>query len=97
MILYRHNGEAICLTPEEMREIHQEVERANMIEDIQARLEDMELPEAGPSELTLIVGIAERLLPHNEPYFDAYWNTIEDAIDEWRSNHGGNFQNDRSV
>ena len=87
MILYRHNGEAICLTPEEMREVHQEVERANMIEDIRAKLEDMELPEADPSELTRIVSIAERLLRHNEPYYDAYWHTIEDAIDEWRHQH----------
>ena len=87
MILYRHNGEAICLTPEEMREIHQEVERANMIEDIRAKLKDLELPEADSSELTRIVGIAERLLPYNEAYFDAYWRTIEDAIDEWRSQH----------
>lgn len=87
MILYRHNGETICLTPEEMREIHQEVERAKMIEDVRAKLEDLELPEADPSELTRIVGIAECLLPHNEAYFDAYWHTIEDAIDEWRSQH----------
>ena len=87
MILYRHNGETIYLTPEEMREIHQEVERANMIEDVRAKLEDMELPEADPSELARIVGIAENLLPYNEAYYDAYWQTIEDAIDEWRSQH----------
>lgn len=87
MILYRHNGETICLTPEEMREIYQEVRRANMITDIRAKIKDMELPEADSSELACIVGIAERLLPYNESYHDAYGHTIEDAIDEWRRQH----------
>lgn len=88
MILYRHNGETICLTPEEMREIHQEVERANMIDDIGARFQELELAEPAPSEMAVIVSTAESALSRNSRYHDTYWASIDAAIDEWRSKHG---------
>lgn len=97
MILYRHNGETICLTPEEMREIHQEVEHLHRCEDVRARIEEA---FAGPQpiwNIDQIVQKAERILDRNDVYYGAYWESIESAIREWRDQHVGNFQNDRPV
>lgn len=74
------NGTEIELTLAEMRQVFTELDRAYLIEDIQAKAEELEV-ELSDEELNTIADRAQSGLSHNDSYWESYWMTIEYAIE----------------
>ena len=87
MILYRHNGEAICLTSEEMREIYEEVRRADMRQDIEFQMEELKIAPITDADVAKVAADFDRILSHDGAYHEAYWAAAETAVKEWRDQH----------
>lgn len=78
------NGEAFELTFSEIIQAHEEYEHHCAIEDVESILEsgsrEVELSDEQISE---IASFALRRLNKNDNYFESYWMTVEDAIDDY--------------
>lgn len=80
MKIYR-NGEAILLTPEEMAKAYQIEKAASLMEDIRGKMKDMLVDTPEESVMQEILISAKRTLESNDSYWDAYWLSIESAIE----------------
>ena len=74
------NGIEYELTHEEMREAYDELSRYYLEEDIESRVDYRDLEQ---SDIDSIARIAQKSLDNNESYWEAYWMSIEYAIDDY--------------
>lgn len=74
------NGIEYELTHEEMREAYDELSRYYLEEDIESRVDYRDLEK---SDIDSIARIAQKSLDNNESYWEAYWMSIEYAIDDY--------------
>ena len=81
MTIYR-DGQAIELTSEECREIYNEIDKEFHKEDFRSRLEAMEI-EFDDSDLNALVERFDYSLGKNDSYWDSYWCTVEDVIENY--------------
>ena len=81
MTIYR-DGQAIELTSEECREIYNELDKEFHKEDFRSRLEAMEI-EFDDSDLNALVERFDYSLGKNDSYWDSYWCTVEDVIENY--------------
>lgn len=80
MKIYR-NGEAILLTPEEMEKAYRIEKEASLMEDVRGKMKDMLVDTPDESVMQEILISAKRTLESNDSYWDAYWLSIESAIE----------------
>lgn len=80
MKIYR-NGEAILLTPEEMEKAYRTEMEASLMEDVRDKMKDMLVDTPEESVMQEILISAKRTLESNDSYWDAYWLSIESAIE----------------
>lgn len=75
------NGEEVKieLTAQEMREAFETCERNYRKEDIRTIPECKRLSN---KKIDKIVTVLERILDHNDYYYEVYWDSVSDAIDE---------------
>lgn len=69
------------MSHDKKREIYDEIHDYYLIEDVKSKLEEMEM-EVTNEDLEGIVYKAQRSLDCNELYWDAYWSSIEFALEE---------------
>jgi hypothetical protein len=74
------NGIEYELTHDEMREAYDELSRYYLEEDVESRVDYRDLDE---SDIKYIARVAQRSLDNNESYWEAYWMSIEYAIDDY--------------
>ena len=84
MIIYR-DGQAIKLTREECRKVYDKLDREYHREDVQSRLEMLEIELDNVDELVDRVDYA---LGNNDSYWDSYWCTMEYVIEEYMKEKG---------
>ena len=80
MKIYR-NGEAILLTSEEMENAYRIEKAASLMEDIRGKMKDMLMETPDESVMQEILTSAKRTLESNDSYWEAYWLSIESAIE----------------
>lgn len=75
------NGVKITLLEEDLDFINQLIRRRYMKEDVKSHIQNLGLDfEPDDSDLEAISDRAETALRKSDPYFEAYWLAIEDAI-----------------
>lgn len=75
------NGKKYELTNEELREIYELMHVEYIKEDVKCKLEEMEL-DLSDEAIGQIVQRVDRSLGNNDSYWESYWMTIENIIDE---------------
>ena len=75
------NGIEIELTYDEMREAFEIMHAKYLREDIESRMEDMEV-ELSRETVDYMVQRVDKCLSNNDSYWDSYWMTIENIIEE---------------
>ena len=80
MKIWRH-GFACELTDAEMREVYLFMKRAYLKEDIESQMEEMEI-ELSNENIDDIVNRVSKVLSNNDSYWEAYWMTIQYAIEQ---------------
>ena len=81
MIIYR-DGQAIELTREECRKAYDELDREYKAEDIRGQQEAMEVI-LNDGDVEVLVDRVDRALGRNDGYWDSYWCTIENVVEEY--------------
>ena len=79
MIIYR-DGQAIELTREECRKAYDELDREYKKEDLQGKIEQMEVELDISDEL---IDRFDHVLGNNDGYWESYWLTAEYVIEEY--------------
>lgn len=86
MKIYR-DGKEFELTFSEMMQAHDEYEHHCAIEDIESILESgTREVELSGEQISEVASFALCRLNKNDNYFESYWMTIEDAIDDYINN-----------
>lgn len=75
------NGIEYKLTVAEMREVYNKMKTEYLIEDIQAKANEMEI-ELPNESIKRIANIVDKSLGNNDSYWESYWMTIECVIRE---------------
>lgn len=75
------NGIEYELTVSELHEAHWEHEELNLIEDIRARMEEMEI-DPDSIDMNTTAHRAQRTIDNDDCLWDSYWRDIEYAIEE---------------
>lgn len=78
------NGIEIELTAEETRKAYEIKDREYLLEDIQSKLEEMEL-DVTDDEMECIADITKSTLENHDSYWECYWMSIEYAIENRHS------------
>ena len=79
MVIVR-DGKEIELTEMEAYDIYHECKRAYLIEDIREKAEEMGI-DLSNKDINAIADLAEDDLSDNDGYYEAYWMSIEDALE----------------
>ena len=83
MKIYR-DGKAIELTTEELRMAYEEKNLEYFTEDAKSSAEGMELEEDfDESDYNELAWRFEKALGRNDSYWDSYWCTMENVIEEY--------------
>lgn len=83
MKIYR-DGKEIELTAEELRMAYEEKHREYFTEDAKSSAEGMELEEDfDESDYNELAWRFEKALGRNDSYWDSYWCTMENVIEEY--------------
>lgn len=94
MKIYR-DGEAFELTFGEIIQAHEEYEHHCAIEDVESILESgAREVELSSDQISEVASLALRRLNKNDNYFESYWMTIEDEIDDYINNLPSNEEED---
>ena len=72
------------LTYEEMREIYWKMKQMYLEEDIKSSVEGMEI-ELEESDIKKIAARVDKGLSNNDSYWESYWMTIENVIEEYQT------------
>lgn len=81
------NGKEFELTFSEIIQAHEEYEHHCAIEDVESILESgTRKTELSGEQIGEIASFALRRLNKNDNYFESYWMTVEDAIDDYINN-----------
>lgn len=75
------NGIEYKLTAAEMREVYNKMKTEYLIEDIQAKADEMEI-ELSDENIKKIANSVDKSLSNNDSYWESYWMTIEYVIRE---------------
>ena len=75
------NGAEYELTPAEMREIYEKMKAEYLREDIEGKVEEMEI-ELSEDTMNYVVGRVDKCLSNNDSYWESYWMTIEHVLNE---------------
>lgn len=75
------NGMEIELTHDELREAFEIMHTRYLREDIESRIEDMEV-EFPEETICYMVQRVDKCLSNNDSYWESYWMTIENIIEE---------------
>jgi hypothetical protein len=75
------DGIEYVLTENELYQAHEEYSENCLIEDVIAKAEDMEI-SLTEEDVKKIIKTAEKVLSHNDSYYESYWFSIEYAINE---------------
>lgn len=78
MKIYR-DGKEIELTAEELRMAYEEKHLEYISEDIRSRTEE----ELDDSDCATIAERFDKALGRNDSYWDCYWCTMEDVVEEY--------------
>lgn len=86
MTIYRDDN-SIKLTASELRQASEEYRLQCEMEDIKSQIaQNSNLPTIAnfdDTDIQVIAERAERMLSKNDLYYDAYWASIDNAIDEY--------------
>jgi hypothetical protein len=75
------NGIWYELTREEMREAYEKIKEEYLREDIESSAEAMEIKLSG-NTMDYVVRRVDKSLSNNDSYWDSYWMTIENILEE---------------
>ncbi len=75
------NGIEYKLTAAEMREVYSKMKEEYLMEDIQAKADEMDI-ELSDENIKKIADSADKALSNNDSYWESYWMTIEYVIRE---------------
>ena len=75
------NGIEYKLTAAEMREVYNKMKTEYLIEDIQAKADEMEI-EMSNEIIKRIANIVDKSLGNNDSYWESYWMTLECVLAE---------------
>ena len=82
MVIVR-DGKEIELTPAEMYDIYRECKKEYLIEDIKEQAEEMGI-DLSNKNINDIADYAENDLGKNDGYYEAYWMSIEDTLEQFK-------------
>ena len=83
MKIYR-DGKEIELTAEELHMAYEEKHLGYYIEDVKSRIDEMELEcNFNESDYNIIAQIFDKSLGRNDYYWEDYWCTLENVIEEY--------------
>ena len=71
------------LSHREKRNVYDELHEDCLIEDIKSKLEEMEDYTAINEDLKSIAYKAQKTLDNNDSYWDSYWCTLENVIEDY--------------
>lgn len=75
------NGIEYKLTAAEMREVYNKMKTEYLIEDIQAKADEMEI-ELSDENIKKIANSVDKAIGNNDSYWESYWMTIEYVVRE---------------
>lgn len=86
MTIYR-DGNPIELTASELRQASEEYGLQCKMEDVRSEIEqnpDLPItPDFDDTDIQVIAERAENMLSKNDLYYDAYWASVNNAIEEY--------------
>lgn len=86
MTIYR-DGNPIELTASELRQASEEYSLQCKMEDVRSEIEqnpDLPItPDFDDTDIQVIAERAENMLSKNDLYYDAYWASVNNAIEEY--------------